>query len=255
MLTRGMEEVTQGMIAMRAMQDVVSNNLANANTPGFQEDTLLVSDFNHAYAAALEEGEGNTVGYSPAGGGVSGETRLLFKTVTKFSPGKLKSTGEPFDLAIDGKGFFTIQARDGIHFTRNGNFTINGEGYLVNREGGLVLGERGPIKLSGDSFKVKTDGTILVDKKTVDQIRISWIDPKELSKVGSTDFKAVNPLSWHATDRPKIMQGFIEMSNVNAVKEMVQMIAIMRAFEAQQKLLQTQDQMRAKANQIAQTSK
>lgn len=254
MIYEGMEQAAQGMIAMRAMQDLISNNLANANTAGFQEDALVVSDFSRAYAEAMGW-EAIPAGFTPAGGGISGDTQLLFKTVTKFEQGRLKNTNQPFDLAIEGKGLFTIEARDGARYTRNGNFSVNGEGFLVTKEGGRVLGEHGPIQIQGENFRVKPDGTVLADKKEIDKLRIMWIDPSELSKVGSNDFKTLNPMSWHATDQPKILQGHLEMSNVNAIKEMVRMLTVGRAFEASQKLMQIEDQMAQRANQVGQFGK
>lgn len=249
MLYSGMEDAAQGMIAMRAMQDIVSNNLANANTVGYEEDSLVISDFGSTYAAEI--GEGVPAGYTPAGGGLTGDTQLLFKSVTKFSQGRLKQTEQPFDLAIDGKGLFATQGKDGIRYTRNGNFSVNSEGYLVTKQGNFVLGDKGPIKVNGSDFKVRADGTVLSDKKMVDKLRIIWVDEKALAKAGGTDFKASNPMSWHDTDRPKIMQGYLETSNVNPVQQMVQMLTIMRAYEASQKMLQTEDQMAAKANSTA----
>jgi flagellar basal-body rod protein FlgF len=251
MIYKGMEEAMQGMIAMRAMQDVIANNLANANTPGYQQDTLMVSDFGSLYEA-MANGQGMPVGYAPAGGGLTGDVHFLMKNVTQFHQGQLKQTEQPFDLAIYGKGFFTLLTREGIHYTRNGQFHLDGEGYLVSAEGGKVLGEKGPIQIKGSRFEVKPDGTVWVDSKKVDRLKITWVDEKQLTKVGSTDFTTTNPMAWPEVDRPKIMQGYLEMSNVNAVKEMVNLLTVMRAFEASQKMLQTEDQMARQANQIGQ---
>lgn len=253
MLYHGMEDAAQGMIAMQALQAVVSNNLANANTAGFMQDNLSIADFGNTYAAAI--GEGIPAGYTPAGGGLTGNTQLLFKTATEFSQGKLKETGETFDLAIEGKGFFAVQANDGVRFTRDGSFTVNGQGYLVTKEGNFVLGDKGPIKITGGDFKVKPDGTILSDKKVVDKLRMIWVDPKDLNKVGQTDYKTTNPLSWHDTERPRIMQGYLETSNVNPVQQMIQLIVIMRAFDASQKMIQAEDSMAQKANNTYQLGK
>lgn len=249
MFYKGTEEATQGMIAMRAMQDVISNNLANANTPGFQQDDLQVADFDNMYEAAMN-GQATTAGYTPAGGGLTGDVHFMMRSVTKFQQGRLKSTQQPFDLALNGKGFFTIQTREGTHYTRDGAFNVNGEGYLVSADGGFVMGEHGPIKINGNDFKVKEDGSITSGGKLVDKLQITWVDDKDLSKVGTTDFTATNPMAWPSVDRPKVMQGYLEMSNVNTVKSMVDMITVMRAFEAGQKVVQTEDQMAQQANQV-----
>ncbi|MCL4513468.1 MAG: flagellar hook-basal body protein [Candidatus Eremiobacteraeota bacterium] len=249
---KGFEEATQGMIAMKAMQNILSNNLANANTPGFNQDDLQISSFSDAYATAMAHGgEGVQAGFVPVGGQLSGRVHLLMKSVTQFSQGQLKHTRQPFDLALDGKGFFTIETPNGTQYTRDGSFTINGQGFLATQDGGLVMGQHGPIQIKGGSFKVNQDGTVLVSGKPVDKLKITWVDEKDLQQVGTNGFKTINPMAWPSEKKPKVMQGYLEMSNVNAIKDMVSMLSVLRTYEADSKMLHGEDNM---AKQVIQTS-
>lgn len=236
------------MIAMRAKEDVIANNLANLGTAGFQKDTLIVGTFADLVNDEMgyEEGELPASGYLPVGGGIQGNSHIFFKTATQFSQGSLKNTGNPFDLGVDGEGFFAIQSKEGVKLTRNGSFNLDADGRLITKDGSLVLGEHGPIKAAGTDLKIKETGEVMVDGKEVGRLKLFKIDPKALVKVGENYFMAKE--SVHAVPaKGRILQGFLEMSNVNAVKEMVDMLAVMRAFEANQKLMHSQDQMTQKS--------
>lgn len=244
----GMKMATQGMLAMSAKQDVIANNLANVGTAGFRKDTFLVSSFSQVLDKAVSVNDG----YMQAGGELETNTGFAPGTATYFSQGSLKETGNNFDLALDdnGKGFFTVQTQEGIKFTRNGSFRLSSSGYLVTQDGSFVLGQHGPIKLAGDSFAVTNDGAVKVNEKDVDRLLITtFADTRGLQKQGDTNFVSRGG----ATPAKDffIKQGYLEMANVNAVKEMVDMMTVMRTYEANQKVLQSQDQMLGKsANEI-----
>lgn len=240
----GMERATQGMIAMRAKQEVVANNLANANTVGFQRDGMVVGSFAETLHGAMGYSPQEMLqsGFAPAGMTKNGGTNIYYRTYTQFAQGSLKNTGHPFDLAIEGDGFFSVQTRYGIRFTRNGSFGLNGEGALVTKDGSLVLGEKGIIKIKGSEFKVDDNGAILVDGKKVDNIRmVKFEDLRKLKKSGESYYIA--DAAAEPSPNAKVRQGFLESANINTVREMVDMLAIMRSFEASQKLLQAEDQM------------
>lgn len=248
MLFKGMEKAMQGMIASRAKQDIIANNLANVGTAGFQKSTLLVSSFADVLQGEMSYSEAPQVGgYVPAGGIHGSDNHLFFRSITQFSQGSLKNTGYPFDLALDGEGFFAIQTKNGLRFTRNGSFNLDANGNLVTKDGSLVLGEKGPIKVSGKEFIVNEEGIVLVDNKEIDRLKIVNFETKQnLYKEGENYFFPNGPISLAKTNKTRIKQGFLEMANVNAIKEMVDMMTIMRAFEANQKLLHAEDQMLAK---------
>ncbi|MBI2252533.1 MAG: flagellar basal-body rod protein FlgF [Armatimonadetes bacterium] len=240
----GMKMAAQGMKAMMEKQDVVANNLANVNTAGFRKDTLLISSFTDLVNQQLGMGD-----IMQTGGVNDLNSGLQTSTVTYFGQGKLKETGNNFDLALDdnGKGFFTLQTKEGIAFTRNGSFRLNNQGYLIAQDGSYVLGKKGkPIQFKGTNFLLTNDGKIKIDGKEIDQILITTFSQQDnLKKTGESNFLASSGAKVSADYT--LRQGYLEMANVNVLKEMVDMIAIMRSYEANQKLMQSQDEVLGKA--------
>lgn len=238
----GMKLAAEGMLSMAAKQDITAMNLANVSTPGFRRDTLLVSSFTDildqelAYEGFMQSGV--STGYASG---------LENTSATYFTQGNLKQTDRAYDLALEdgGKGFFTLQTQDGIQFTRNGNFRYK-DGFLVAADGSKLLGKKGPVQIKGSDFKVDVAGNIIVEGKIIDQILITTFDNvNSLKKVGYGNFVATTGAK--ASGDYRIRQGYLEMSNVNVVKEMVDMMATMRAFEAGQKVLQAEDQALGKS--------
>lgn len=244
----GMKMATQGMMAMMAQQDVIANNLANVGTAGFRRDTLAVSSFSQVLNRQMGMFGPEQPGYMQAGGAVNATGGLTYSPATTYAQGSLKETGNTFDLALDdnGKGFFCVQTPEGVRFTRNGAFRRDATGHLVAQDGSPLLGRNGAITVAGDSLEVKPNGEVWAGGKLVDQILVATFDDKAaLSKEGSTNFLAA--AGGKLTNEFQIKQGFLEMSNVNAIQEMVNMMSVMQAYEAGQKLLQAQDKVLAKA--------
>jgi flagellar basal-body rod protein FlgF len=246
----GMKAATQGMMAMSVKQDIIANNLANASTVGFRKEGLVISSFTE-----ILDREVSSDGMHKAGGETvlqrdpQVKNKLNHSSQTYLSQGALRETGNNFDLALDdnGKGFFTIQTDRGIEFTRAGNFRLSTDGFLVNAEGHKLLGHRGPIRANGNDFKVTDNGTVKVDGREVDRILVSQVeDSEDLQRAGGTAFGVSSPRVRASTDF-KIKQGFKEMSNVNALQEMVGLMEVMRNFEANQKALSAHDQRLQKA--------
>jgi len=187
-----------------------------------------------------------------------------FKVYTDHSGGSLKSTGNDFDLALVGKGFFCVQTPDGIHYTRKGDFTLNAEGVLVTRSGWPVLGESGEISVDGESnpnlhrkFSVDEQGHLSVDGNQVDSLRlVDFPQPYNLVKVGDALFKAKDsgPGEIQA-EEVSVNQGFIELSNVDAVKMMTEMIEVLRGYESYQQIIRSVDDVNSRAiNEIGKTT-
>lgn len=247
----GMKAATQGMMAMSVKQDIIANNLANASTAGFRKEGMVISSFTE-----ILDREVSTDGGMTKAGGEAMLQRdpqvkgtLHHTSMTHLSQGALKETGNNFDLALDdnGKGFFTIQTDRGIEFTRNGSFRLSTDGFLVTSEGHKLLGHRGPIRATGNEFKVADNGTIKVDGREVDRVLVSvFEDSGDLKRAGGTSFDAATPRVRASADF-KIKQGYKEMSNVNALQEMVGLMEVMRNFEANQKALSAHDQRLQKA--------
>ena len=174
-----------------------------------------------------------------------------FNSYTDFTHGSLKNTANDFDLALIGKGFFCVQKPDGVHYTRKGNFTLNAEGVLVTGNGFPVVGDGGEIDVKGSEnphrfkkFTVDEEGSVSVDGKQVGSLRIvNFPEPNKLIKMGDTLFKAAenSPPPVKAEDF-KVSQGFVELSNVDVVKMMTEMIEVLRGYESYQKVIRTADE-------------
>jgi len=243
----GMKMAAQGMIASLEQQNIISNNLANVGTAGFRKDKFAVSSFSEVLNKELANvNPTQSEGFLQAGGGVDTVGMLFHSSSTSFAQGSLKQTGNSFDLALDdnGKGFFAVQTADGIRYTRNGSFRLSTTGHLITADGSFLLGHNGPIQVKGSSFEVSEEGTVSVDGKETDRILVTTFDDKgSMKKEGDSNFIAQGG---KVENNARILQGYQEMANVNAIKEMVDMMTVMRTYEANQKVLKTQDDMMAK---------
>ncbi len=199
------------MLGQIEVQDAISHNLANTNTPGFKRTSL-------SFSAQLDDADKSVLSTERRSPGCV--IPHAFGS-TDERAGMIADTSDPSNLAIDGPGFFVIGSKESPEFTRTGNFHISDRGTLVTSDDVPVLGQNGPVRVSGASWKVDPDGSIRVDGKVVDRLRISGTDGKE---------------------RGRVLQGRLEGSNVNAVEEMVSMISALRAYEANQKAIQNLDQ-------------
>jgi flagellar basal-body rod protein FlgG len=171
------------------------------------------------------------------------------RKVTDFSQGQLERTDGPFDLALRGDGFFTIETPEGEYFTRNGVFSRNQFGELVTLDGHRVMGFDGPIELGEGDFAVNRFGEILQNGEIVDRLDlVRFTNLGDLAKVGGTLFTALEPIEGEREAfEGEVLQGFIERPNVEAITEMVKMIEMSRNYESDQKVIATIDEMLGKA--------
>ena len=274
-MIRGLYTGASGMAAQQVKLDAISNNLANLDTDGYKRDVTVHKAFAELLLRRMND-DGvikNPFGSSdmaPVVGklGTGVETNELF---TEFEQGSLKQTDNDCDLAMDGEGFLCVQTPYGERYTRNGSFTIGKEGFLETQEGYPVLGENGPIMVKANNFKVDKDGNVFVNRnyqddpfRLVSREENTWEGIEKLDKLKIVDFKKTRFIAkqgsslWNSTeesgeakvmaqgDRPKVIQGFVEASNVNPIKEMVDMIEVNRAYEANQKSIQSEDTMLGK---------
>ncbi|SDJ90086.1 flagellar hook-basal body protein [Natronincola ferrireducens] len=177
----------------------------------------------------------------------------LEKIETYFNQGTIEETGNPLDITIQGNGFFRINTPQGEMYTRNGNFTLNTNGQIVTKEGYLLMGEFGPITLGEDfdrgGFRINEDGAIILDNMFLNQIDIVNItNTNVLRKYGEGYYQIGEGLQPQLEPFDgKILQGFLEGSNVNPIEEMVNMISVLRLYESNQKVVQAYDEILQKA--------
>jgi flagellar basal-body rod protein FlgG len=241
-----------GALAYEKRLGILSNNLANVNTVGFKQDK---SRFQKYFLTELSQNKLNRA----AGGKPSQASSFWFRmsTYTDLTPGPMRETGNRFDLAINGNGFFCVQTPRGIQYTRRGDFGINAEGTMVTQEGWPVLGEGGEITIESEAdvsdpqrheFIVDDQGNVAVDGNTVGKLRIvDFADADALKKIGDTYFRprAATMAGTEATDY-RISQGMLEHSNVNAVKMMTELIEVHRGYESYQKIIRSVDEVNSK---------
>lgn len=238
-MIRGIYTAASGMLAETTRADTIANNLANGNTAGFKKDVAISKDFASVLIRRINDGP-----EAPVIGGL-GVGTVIDEIATIQSTGLMHFSGNPFDFAIDGKGFFAVQTAAGVRYTRNGTFTRNARGELVNAEGQKVLGQNGPITLPDGQVTVDGTGNVIVDGANVGQLRVvEFNNERELVKEGANLYQAPNN-GRQATG--KVAQGFLEQSNVNVVSEMVNLISGYRAYELNAKTVQTHDQLLDKA--------
>lgn len=230
-MIKGIYTSASGMIPRIKKQELLANNLANASTPGFKRDMLFTKELSKAEKKI----------HPPSS---DWQRPMVDEIYTNFSEGIFDKTGNPLDLAINGDGFFTLELADGTQaLTRAGSFTINSDGYLAFPGGALLMGEGGPIEVGNGKVEVGQDGTISVDGLDVDRIvPVTVSDLEQLKKIGSSLFIVPNNVELTQVDKYSIQQGFLENSNVDIVREMIEMIISFRNYEADSKAVQVQDQ-------------
>ena len=237
----GMYVSAEGAKAQAERLEMIANNMANVNTPGFKRD---VPSFQARFAEAIQQGQdyaGNK-SINDVGGGVK-----LMEVNTDFSNATLRATGAKTDMAINGDGFFQVLNRSGeTLLTRAGNFVVDISGRLVNQTGELVLLDDGggEIQLNRElPWDVLPGGVIEQDGQ---RINIGLHKPQSLGdlvKVGNNAFRSLGPVDPVPEEQRDIRQGYLEMSGVSATSEMMEMIETTRAFEANTKLIQHRDGM------------
>lgn len=238
-MLRGLYTAASGMLSTLVATDTLANNLANVSTVGYKNSKVNFQGFRDMMIQRMSAQGGNAqIGSVATGSKVQG-------TYVDYNPGAITKTGNTFDMAMEGDGFFTVKTANGdTNYTRAGNFTINEEGYITTVNGEFVQGKLGNILLNLDQgpFQINTKGEILARGKMIDQLKITrFADNQTLSKVGDNRYAASavsDMLPEPADDQAlgyTIHQGALEQSNVNPVTELVNNIQGMRLYEALQR--------------------
>jgi flagellar basal-body rod protein FlgG len=269
-LIRGWYTAASGMRAQQWRLDAVANNLANVTTDGYKRD---VAAFKASPEMLIRRQDDDGVYLHPFGSadaapiiGKLGTGVELNELYTAFEQGAFRETNSDFDLALDGRGFFSVSTPWGERYTRNGSFQLGKEGILETKEGYPLLGENGPIMVKANNFQVDKDGRVWINAAIDDDPNVmvsregnTWDEPvlldtikivefdldRYLEKQGSSLYRE-SDTSGPATviapgQRPKVFQGFVEAANVDPVVEMVQMIEVNRSYEANQKIIQVEE--------------
>jgi len=229
-----LDELKSAMLIQTKKNDIVANNLANVNTIGFKKDYTFFDAYEKKMAKV---------------------NNLSIQTVKDFSQGEFEETNNPLNFALSGDGFFNIEADGETVYTRNGHFELNDEGYLVDNENNYVLGEQGRINLQTNfetisNIFVGGNGEIYVNNVQAGKFKLSsFNDSTQVERLSGSVFRVKNPDSITEQESSAVvMQGRIEQSNVNPVKEMVNLIELQRGFESSQRTIKILDDALGKAS-------
>lgn len=214
-----MSSAAAALQMLERRQAVLANNLANASTRGFKAETAFSRMMGNAMAST--------------------------DTAIDLTAGTLTQTHNPFDLAVDGDGFFVVQTPNGERFVRNGSFQLNANRQLVDGKGNAVMGEEGPVTIPPGQIEIDASGTIEVNGKPMARLRIERVaNGADLQHEGGTVFIPDATRTAIAPGDRKVMQGFVEESNVNALTAMTDMLSVLHRYQAAQKTLTTIDAAR-----------
>lgn len=237
-MNSGMYSALSGNLAAMKRMDIISNNLANVNTPGFKKDRMTF------------EGMLSSISTPPAVPPAMTADPVIQKenVYIDYASGPVMQTGNTFDLTIDGDGFFVVSTPDGPAYTRQGNFRLAADGSLVTTDGHPVQGQSGAIRISGSRIEIDAKGVITADGTPTGTISIvDFPKPYELEKTGSALFVPRNRDLAPEPATGELRQGHLEGSNVETVSEMVQMIETNRYFDACQRVILSFNDMTSKA--------
>ena len=256
-----MRTAAAGMSAQQMNVDVIANNLANVNTTGFKKSKIEFQDvlYQKLRSAGSESAAGSMV---PIDLEVGYGTRPV-ATQRSFTMGQLQMTGNPLDLAIEGNGFFQVQLPDGTTaYTRDGSFKLSADGQLVTTDG-FFLQPNITIPADASEISVTSDGYVTVvipgttDPQEIGQLELAkFINPEGLQAIGHNLFTVSVASGQPTLGNPslegfgRIDQGSLELSNVEIVDEMVNMIVAQRAYEINSKAIQTSEEMLQVANNL-----
>ena len=246
-MLRGLYTAHTGLRNEQNRMDILTNNLANASTVGFKKEGSTSQPFREVLAVKIKDSSVGLGTVQPIG-----HSRLGVKigeNYTDYTQGSFRITDNTYDLALAGSGFFALEYTDSqgetsTKYTRAGNFTLTQEGYLVNNDGMYVLDTQNR-RIQLDTLKdaaIDSIGSIIQDGRQVARIQVTdFEDYDYLEKFGDTFFQPVEgatPMEGSA----EVKSGVLEMSNMSVISEMVNMIAVTRAYESNQKIMQTYDE-------------
>lgn len=245
-MLKGLYTAYTGMVNEQNRMDILTNNLANASTVGFKKEGSTSQSFDSILTVKIKD---QSVGLQNVQKlGTNNPGVKIGENYTDFTQGSFRVTDNIYDLALAGDGFFTIEftnkaGETSTMYTRNGQFTLNREGYLVTQDGDYVLdtqNRRIQLNTLLDS-EIGSDGTITQAGRAVARIQVTdFEDYNYLEKYGETYYRPVEGAKTTQADAD-VKSGYLEMANVQVVSEMVNLISITRAYESNQKIIQAYD--------------
>lgn len=234
------------LAAYEKWQEVTSQNIAASSMPGYKKSEV-----------SFDSVAGDVLRLGQQSGSIKNDSQGIMPRVsiqTNFTQGELHRTGSDLDFAIQGKGFFQVQRGNGeMGYTRDGEFQLSPDGKLITKEGLTVMGESGPITTNpnGGSITVNSEGTLTQGDQVIGKLALYEAkDPSSLRRLGNVMFGTAPGQKLNRVENPKVVNGYVEASNVSPLTEMVNLVAVSRAYEACQKTMMSDGDETDKAIQI-----
>ena len=245
-MLRSLYTASTGMVHQMNRLDVISNNMANSDTTAYKKEGSTSQSFDAVMGIKINDCSVNYI-HQPIGRMSLGVK--VGETYTDYSDGNLEETGNTFDVALNGNGFFAISYADkngneSVRYTRDGNFTVNADGVLMTKDGDFVLDEDGGIITIPDGVTVSIDESGRIMNGNEEIARFGLVDFEDydyLKKFGENMYIAIDGATMQEASC-KVYQGYLEASNVNVVSEMVELISVTRDYESNQKVIQAIDE-------------
>jgi flagellar basal-body rod protein FlgG len=237
-MTRGIYTVASGGVAALERLQAVSQNLANVNTAGYRAERIVfqVQPLAGGPRGAIDSVLGRT-----------SQQVVAAETVRDFSPGPIHETGNPLDVALSGDGFFVVNTARGERYTRQGSFSLDGQGYLVTARGDRVQGDGGDINIGEHDIRIGEDGSIFADDQPVGRLKVvGFGDKPALVPEGDALFAPANPQVTPTTldtAQVQIAQAHLEGANVNAVAGLEELVEVQRGYESYMHALKRLDEL------------
>lgn len=249
-MLRALYTAGTAMLTDSRRMDVISNNLTNVETRGFRADTLVTQSFRDMLISRINDPNLRQSSYvGPHNTGIH-----IDRVYTSFAQGALEATDLSTDLALAADGFFVVDTPNGERYTRSGSFSVDVDGYLTTPTGYYVMGQGGPLYVGSANFTVGPDGAVTVNGVQTDVLRtVRFGDNGLLRKEGDTLFYNLDPAANPPADETvEVRQGYLENSNVDTARELVDMITVYRHYELNQRVLRMIDESLGRAvNDIA----
>ncbi len=231
-MIKGIYRAASGMLPRIRKQEVIADNLANVNTPGFKRQDVFMEELSRARQKVAAKQE-------------RWEIPMIDDVYSDYSQGVLERTGDDLNIGIDGDGFLVVQSPNGeLLYTRSGNFSLSPEGTVVNPDGCPLMTDAGPLTIEpGADVQIGLDGSVTVNGDEFGMLAIVDFENRNaLERQGSGTYKAPENLTQVEPERLFVRQGYLERANVDVVREMIDMITSFREYESNQKAIQIIDE-------------
>lgn len=247
-MIRGLYSSAAGMIVTNQQSETIDENIKNLRNPGYREAIERITSFPRLLAQKTEAGFAGMTEKQNLG--VMGTGVVVDRIYYNSEPGNIRKTEVPTDMALNSEGYFVVETLQGERYTRNGHFVIDPARHLRTAGGNIVLGENGAIGPLPENYAINIDGTIINkdNYSVIDRLRVVRIPGTALEREGKTTlYRTTEDPEIVAREDIRIYQGYLEESNVDIDSQMVKMLEVARAYQANQRVIKVHDSLLQKA--------